>query len=107
MKSVALHNRLTRLLLKSFTFLLFLGFTLSTTAQDVDVARQKEGKKLFKSLCASCHKLDKKLVGPKLGGIESRRENDWLKAWIKNNAALRASGDSEVIAIYEEYMALQ
>jgi mono/diheme cytochrome c family protein len=103
MKSVALHNRLTRLLLKSFTFLLFLGFTLSTTAQDVDVARQKEGKKLFKSLCASCHKLDKKLVGPKLGGIESRRENDWLKAWIKNNAALRASGDSEAIAIYEEY----
>ena len=30
----------------------------------------KEGKKLFKSLCASCHKLDKKLVGPALGGLE-------------------------------------
>jgi cytochrome c2 len=30
---------------------------------------QKEGRKLFKSLCASCHKLDKKLIGPALGGI--------------------------------------
>jgi mono/diheme cytochrome c family protein len=64
MKSVALHNRLTSLLLKSITFLLFLAFTLSSNAQDVDEARQKEGKKLFKSQCASCHKLDKKLIGP-------------------------------------------
>jgi hypothetical protein len=38
-----------------------------------------------------------------LGGIEERRENDWLKAWIKNNAELRASGDRDAIAIFEEY----
>jgi hypothetical protein len=31
---------------------------------------QKEGRKLFKSLCASCHKLDKKLIGPALGDIQ-------------------------------------
>ena len=103
MKSVALHNRLTSLLFKSITFLLLFAFTLSSNAQDVDEARHKEGKKLFKSQCASCHKLDKKLIGPKLGGVESRRENDWLKSWIKNNAALRASGDADAIAIYEEY----
>ncbi len=103
MKSVALHNRLTSLLFKSITFLLLFAFTISSNAQDVDEARYKEGKKLFKSQCASCHKLDKKLIGPKLGGVESRRENDWLKSWIKNNAALRASGDADAIAIYEEY----
>ena len=103
MKSLALHNRLTSLLFKSITFLLLFAFTLSSNAQDVDEARHKEGKNLFKSQCASCHKLDKKLIGPKLGGVESRRENDWLKSWIKNNAALRASGDADAIAIYEEY----
>ena len=103
MKSVALHNRLTSLLFKSITFLLLFAFTLSSNAQDVDEARYKEGKNLFKSQCASCHKLDKKLIGPKLGGVESRRENDWLKSWIRNNAALRASGDADAIAIYEEY----
>lgn len=86
MKSVALHSRLTSVLLKSFTLLLFFAFSVSSYSQDVDEARQKEGKKLFKSLCASCHKLDKKLVGPALGGVEERRENDWLKSWIKNNA---------------------
>ncbi len=103
MKSVALHNRLTSLLFKSITFLLLFAFTLSSNAQDVDEVRYKEGKNLFKSQCASCHKLDKKLIGPKLGGVESRRENDWLKSWIRNNAALRASGDADAIAIYEEY----
>lgn len=86
MKSVALHSRLTSILIKSFTLLLVFAFSISSFSQDVDEARQKEGKKLYKSLCAACHKLDKKLVGPALGGVEERRENSWLKSWIKNNA---------------------
>ncbi len=105
MKSVDLHNRLAKVLLKSFTFLLLFSFSLNAVAQDaaVDEARQKEGRKIFKSLCSSCHKLDKKFIGPALGGVEDRRENDWLKAWIKDNANLRASGDRDAIAIFEEY----
>ena len=104
MKSVYLHKRLTTLLLKSFTFLLLFSLSFSAKAQDaIDVARQKEGRKLYNNLCASCHKLDRKLIGPALAGVTERRENDWLKAWIKNNAALRASGDRDAIAIFNEY----
>ncbi|MDC0862590.1 cytochrome c3 family protein [Flavobacteriaceae bacterium] len=104
MKSVYLHKRLTTLLLKSFTFLLLFSLSFSAMAQDaIDVARQKEGRKLYNNLCASCHKLDRKLIGPALAGVTERRENDWLKAWIKNNAALRASGDRDAIAIFNEY----
>lgn len=105
MKSVDLHNRLAKVLLKSFTFLLLFSMSFNAVAQDaaVDETRQKEGRKIFKSLCSSCHKLDKKFIGPALGGVEDRRENDWLKAWIKDNAALRATGDRDAIAIYEEY----
>jgi mono/diheme cytochrome c family protein len=103
MKSVAFQSRLSSVLLKSLTLLLFFAFSLSSYSQEVDEVRQKEGRKLFKSLCASCHKLDRKLVGPALGKVEERRENDWLKAWIKNNAELRASGDRDAIAIFEEY----
>ena len=104
MKSVYLHKRLTTLFLKSFTFLLLFSLSFSAMAQDaVDVARQKEGRKLYNNLCASCHKLDRKLIGPALAGVTERRENDWLKAWIKNNAALRASGDRDAIAIFNEY----
>ena len=86
MKSVAFQSRLISVFLKSLTLLLIFGFSISSYSQEMDEARQKEGRKLFRSLCASCHKLDKKLVGPALGAVEERRENDWLKAWIKNNA---------------------
>ena len=103
MKSVELHNRLAVILRISFTVILLFTFSISSFSQEMDEARQKEGKSLFKSLCASCHKLDKKLIGPALGGVESRRENDWLIAWIKNNAEFRASGNADAIAIYEEY----
>ncbi|APG66186.1 cytochrome C [Tenacibaculum todarodis] len=101
MKSVALHNRLTNVFLKSLTLLLILSFSFSAQAQEVDAARQKEGRKLFRSLCASCHKLDKKLVGPALGGIEDKRENDWLQSWIKDNTALIKSGNADAIEAAE------
>lgn len=32
--------------------------------------KTKEGKKLFKALCASCHKVSKKLIGPALGNLQ-------------------------------------
>jgi mono/diheme cytochrome c family protein len=63
----------------------------------------KNGKKLFKSNCASCHKLDKKLVGPALTGVTDKYSEEWLTKWIRNNAELRASGDEDAIAIFEEY----
>lgn len=103
MKSVALHSNRTLVFFKSFTIILFFAFSLSSFSQEVDEARQKEGKSLYKSLCASCHKLDKKLVGPALGNIEARRDREWLYKWIRNNAELRASGDRDAIAVYEEY----
>lgn len=53
--------------------------------------------------CASCHKLYKKSTGPALSKVAERREMDWLKAWVKNNNKLRASGDADAKAIYEEY----
>ena len=105
MKSVDKHNQLTRLLLKSFTFLLIFMMSFSIQAQDdaVDATRQADGRKLFKSLCSSCHKLDKKFVGPALGNITEKRESEWLTSWIKDNAALRKSGDTDAIAIFNEY----
>ena len=61
------------------------------------------GKKLFKSNCAACHKLDKNLVGPALAGVTEKYSEEWLFKWIRNNAELRESGDEDAIAIFEEY----
>jgi len=101
MKSVALHNKLTSVFLTSFTLILFFASSASSYSQEIDEARQKEGKKIFRSQCASCHKLDKKLVGPALGNVEERRENSWLKSWIKNNAEFqKVNAEAAEAALY-------
>jgi len=62
-----------------------------------------QGEALFKANCAACHKLYKKAVGPALFQVTQRHDREWLYKWIKNSAALIASGDPEALAIYNEY----
>ena len=81
MKIVNQHSPIQRL--TKIAFALLFVFSISLSAQDAT-----NGKKLFKANCAACHKLDKKLVGPPLKGISEKRENKWLKSWIKNSAEL-------------------
>ena len=85
-------------LLTGLSFLLLLSTNIS--AQQGDAVN---GKKLFNANCAACHKLDKKLIGPPLKGISEKKEREWLHSWIKDNNALRASGDKDAIAIFKEY----
>ncbi|PKV49435.1 quinol:cytochrome c oxidoreductase pentaheme cytochrome subunit [Aquimarina sp. MAR_2010_214] len=65
-----------------------------------DVAK---GEELFKSLCAACHKRYKKAVGPALFGVADKYDKAWIYSWIKNSAAMVASGDAQAVAIFEEY----
>lgn len=65
--------------------------------------QEQLGKELFKSNCASCHKLNGKAVGPALAGVTDKYEREWLYPWIKNSAAMIASGDPRAVAIYNEY----
>ncbi|GIV33564.1 MAG: cytochrome c [Chitinophagales bacterium] len=60
------------------------------------------GEKLFKANCASCHKIDKKLIGPALKGVEQRwvdagdfegkTGREWLNIWIRNSSEAIKSG---------------
>jgi len=47
--------------------------------------------------------MNSKLIGPALQGVHTRRTDAWLLKWIRNNEKLRASGDADAIAIYNEY----
>ncbi len=93
MQSNTFKNFITSL---SFLFL----FSINLSAQQGDAVN---GKKLYNINCAACHKLDKKLIGPALKGISEKRTNEWLQSWIKDNNALRASGDQDAIDLFNEY----
>lgn len=78
---------------------LMLLFAVTTLhAQDV-----KEGEKIFKSKCTSCHAIDRKVVGPALKGVPDTKSEEWLIKWIRNSQALIATGDAEAVKIFEEY----
>ena len=82
-----------------FACILFL-FSFNISAQDPDIAK---GKSLFNANCASCHKVNKKLIGPALRGVYEEHEKEWLYSWVRNSAAMIKSGDPDAIDIYEEY----
>ena len=61
-------------------------FLLSGSLNAQDPESVKLGEETFKSKgCAACHTIGKgKLSGPDLLGVTERREEDWLKKWLKS-----------------------
>ncbi|TRO64553.1 c-type cytochrome [Christiangramia sabulilitoris] len=68
-----------------------------------DLGDVSAGKELFNSLCAACHKPYSNSIGPALHGVTERRDMEWIYSWIKNSAALIASGDAQANEIYNEW----
>jgi mono/diheme cytochrome c family protein len=78
-----------------FLLLLVSGFTVSA---QTDAAA---GKSLFTANCAACHHPIKDGTGPALQGVTERvPDKAKLYAWIKNNAAVLASGDPYFTQLY-------
>lgn len=121
MKKVKYRHSNSRLLFLSVAFFIsftFLGIAQEEAEQEADSEAQEEqvdesaasglgdpenGKSLFNSLCAACHKPYSESIGPALHGVTGKRDQQWLYNWIHDSSSLIASGDDEAVAIYEEY----
>ncbi len=94
------HQRLTKSIITSILFVLFVLFSNNILAED--------GKALFMKNCASCHAIDKEITGPALRDVESRwmgKRNN-LHTWIKNTGSyLKNSGDKYALDLYDRYKA--
>lgn len=94
------HRSVVRNILSLLVFGTLLMSPLANQAQD--------GKQLFNQKCASCHAIDKKLVGPALKGVEDRwPEKAQLYAWIRNSSAVVKSGYPRAVEVYNEYNKIQ
>jgi cytochrome c2 len=93
------------------TVLVAVGLLLSTSASvHAQTGDPSNGEKLFKAnACNSCHALDKQIVGPALGGIVAKVKTEqnlgpeWFHKWIKNNKALRESGDKYANDLFTKF----
>lgn len=62
------------------------------------------GQDLFKSTCAACHSIGKgRLVGPDLANVNDKRSQEWLVSFIRSSSGMVKNGDTEAVAVFEEY----
>ncbi len=67
------------------------------------VAKAKDGMTLFKANCTACHAIDRKVVGPALGGVWDRWDSeDKLIEWVHNSSKLIASGDAYANKVFND-----
>ena len=77
-------------------------------AVPTDEAIIKQGKGLFEEYqCNTCHAVDRRVVGPALGGVYDRRKLEWIYSWVKNSTLMIERGDEQAVALYNEYNQLQ
>lgn len=107
-ESMTFRTLISPLLIIAFTAINFLSF-----AQDEPSPGIQQGEKLFKANCASCHKVDKKLIGPALLGAPDRWDEngeyngisgkEWLYRWIRNSQEVINEGHPYAVKLFNEY----
>lgn len=101
MRKVGNHSSFSKKLM--FSLALIWSLALNSFAQDAASGDAANGKVLFNTHCAACHKLDSKMTGPPLRGIAETKDRAWLASWIRNSSAMIKAGDPEAVKIFEEY----
>ena len=118
MKKVGNHNSISGILIFCLAFWLnistsFAQETAVTTAAPAEASPAAaeapagggdpvQGKALFNSNCASCHKLDSKSTGPALRGVADKHDREWLYKWIHNSSDMIKAGDPIAVKLFEE-----
>jgi cytochrome c551/c552 len=62
-----------------------------------------EGKLIFTSRCASCHNVNKVIVGPALAGVSERHSEDWIIKFVHSSQAVIKGGDKTAADLYEKF----
>ncbi len=63
----------------------------------------EEGKALFTNRCASCHNVNKTLIGPALAGVDERHTIEWITRFVRSSQSVIKSGDKEAAVLYEKF----
>ena len=76
----------------------FLFSSVATAKASVD-----EGKAIFTTRCASCHNVNKQIVGPALANVEQRRNIDWIINFVHSPKAMITKNDKDAVALYNQF----
>ena len=79
------------------------ALALLLTLDSFSIPPADEGKLIFTSRCASCHNVNKVVVGPALAGVGDRYSEDWIIHFVHSSQTVIKGGDKAAIAIYEKF----
>jgi cytochrome c2 len=83
---------------------IFFGFLFSAMVLFGGLSMAQDGKSLFQANCATCHNPIKQVTGPALKGVTERvPDKKLLYAWIKNNAAVLATGNKYFTDLFNQF----
>ena len=95
---------LSRLRVLITVFIVILSFCSFQSVSRGDQAEAEKGKKLFQERgCAACHTIGGgKLTGPDLAGVTKRRDEEWIKKWLKSPETMLMSDPiaKEMLGVY-------
>ncbi len=80
------------------------GSITNITLDEIDQAKADEGKAIFTAKCTACHKISKRLIGPALVGVTTRRSPEWIMNMILNPEKMVAE-NAIAKALLAEYVA--
>lgn len=85
--------------------LIALFFGMFSTASRGDQAAIDKGQKLFQEKgCVACHSIGKgKITGPDLLGVTQRRDEAWIKQWLKSPETMLMT-DPVAKQLLQEYL---
>ena len=61
------------------------------------------GKTIFSTRCASCHNVNKIVVGPALAGVDGRHSIDWIINFVHSSQTVIKGGDKEAVALFDKF----
>jgi cytochrome c551/c552 len=62
-----------------------------------------DGKLIFTGRCASCHNVNKVVVGPALAGVGERHSEDWIIKFVHSSQSVIKGGDKTATDLYEKF----
>jgi hypothetical protein len=72
-------------------------------SKEIDGKLAEQGKQLFETKCAACHKWEERYVGPALKGITIRRTPEWIMNMILNPQEMTQK-DPVAKELFEEHL---
>ena len=79
--------------------------SINNSLQGKDITEQ--GRNIFKTKCAACHKIGSVFTGPDLTDVDKRRSVDWIIHFVQSSQTVIKRGDKDATTLFAKFNKIQ